>query len=140
MAAVNAVAAKVNAMPLDQIADNVHQATQRLARLSNSPKITDSLEHLDEATANVAQVTRAAKAQVGPILAELRQVAGEAQSTMAAARSLVSHSPLGPSRPDTAGLGSTLYELSRAARSLRELADYLDRHPEALLRGKDSAG
>ena len=33
-------------------------------------------------------------------------------------------------------LGSTLQEVSRAARSLRVLADYLERHPEALIRGK----
>ncbi len=32
----------------------------------------------------------------------------------------------------------TLIELAEAARSLRVLADYLDRHPEALLRGKGS--
>ena len=44
-----------------------------------------------------------------------------------------------PSRTH-AGLGSTLYELNRAARSLRELADYLDRHPEALVRGRGDAG
>ena len=33
-------------------------------------------------------------------------------------------------------LGSTLQEVSCAARSLRVLSDYLERHPEALLRGK----
>jgi paraquat-inducible protein B len=33
-------------------------------------------------------------------------------------------------------LGSTLQEVSRAAQGLRVLADYLERHPEALLRGK----
>ena len=33
-------------------------------------------------------------------------------------------------------LDSTLQEVNRAARSLRVLADYLERHPEALLRGK----
>lgn len=33
-------------------------------------------------------------------------------------------------------LSSTLDEVSRAARSIRVLADYLDQHPEALLRGK----
>jgi paraquat-inducible protein B len=33
-------------------------------------------------------------------------------------------------------LGNTLQEVSRAARSLRVLADYLERHPEALIRGK----
>ena len=31
---------------------------------------------------------------------------------------------------------TTLKELSAAARSIRVWADYLERHPEALLRGK----
>jgi paraquat-inducible protein B len=38
--------------------------------------------------------------------------------------------------PLTQELQDTLRELSDAARSLRVLADYLERHPEALLRGK----
>ena len=33
-------------------------------------------------------------------------------------------------------LTSTLQELSAAARSMRNLTDYLERHPEALFRGK----
>jgi paraquat-inducible protein B len=33
-------------------------------------------------------------------------------------------------------LASTLQEVNRAARALRVLADYLERHPEALIRGK----
>ena len=33
-------------------------------------------------------------------------------------------------------LDSTLEEVSRAARAVRVLADYLSRHPEALIRGK----
>jgi paraquat-inducible protein B len=35
-----------------------------------------------------------------------------------------------------AELGNTLQEVTRAARALRGLADYLERHPEALIRGK----
>ena len=35
-----------------------------------------------------------------------------------------------------AELANTLQEVSRAARSVRVLADYLERHPEALIRGK----
>src|SRR5262245_14710974 len=38
------------------------------------------------------------------------------------------------------GLGNTLDEVSRAARGLRVLADYLERHPESLLRGKPGEG
>jgi paraquat-inducible protein B len=42
-------------------------------------------------------------------------------------------------QPDSvlgAQLGDTLQEVTRAARGLRGLADYLERHPEALIRGK----
>jgi paraquat-inducible protein B len=39
--------------------------------------------------------------------------------------------------PMSQELQATLRELSDAARSLRVLADYLERHPEALLRGKE---
>jgi paraquat-inducible protein B len=136
LSAVNDVAAKIDAMPLDRIAANVHTITEHAAALSASPQVTQSLDHLDQSLANLEQVTKDAKAQTGPMLAELRRVAREAQSTVAAARDVISNSPLGQSQPGTASLGDTFYELSRAARSLRELADYLDRHPEALIRGR----
>jgi paraquat-inducible protein B len=98
------------------------------------------MNRLDESLANVEQITRDAKAQAGPILVELHRVAQEAQSTVTAARNLISNNGAAQARPRTDDLGNTLYELSRAARSLRELADYLDRHPEALLRGKGNPG
>ncbi|HUB47346.1 MAG TPA: MlaD family protein [Acetobacteraceae bacterium] len=140
MASLNAVVAKLDAMPLDQIGDNVHDVTQRLAALSKSPQTQQSLAHLDEALANLKEVTRDARTQVGPLLTDLRHVAVEAQTTVASLQELVSRNDLAASTPGTAGLGGTLYELSRAARSLRELADYLDQHPEALIRGKGDAG
>jgi paraquat-inducible protein B len=42
----------------------------------------------------------------------------------------------GPNSVQVQQLDSTLQEVSRAARSLRVLADYLERHPETLVRGK----
>ncbi|WP_269494177.1 PqiB family protein [Castellaniella sp. S9] len=42
---------------------------------------------------------------------------------------------LGPEAPLLGGLQSTLGELERAARALRTLADYLQAHPQALVRG-----
>jgi paraquat-inducible protein B len=44
---------------------------------------------------------------------------------------------IGPNAALTAELSSTLEEVSRAATSLRVLADFLERHPEALIRGKE---
>ena len=43
---------------------------------------------------------------------------------------------LGKDAPAQQELRDALQELTRAARSLRVLTDYLERHPESLLRGK----
>jgi paraquat-inducible protein B len=140
IASVSDVGAKLDAMPLDQIADDVHRTIQKLAALSNSPQLTNSLEHLDRSLANVDQVTREVRGQTGPILARLRIVAAEAQNAVASARSLLASNGAVQNQPETTGLGNALYELSQAARSLRELADFLDRHPGALLRGRSDNG
>ena len=41
-----------------------------------------------------------------------------------------------PNSPAAVNLNSALEELSAAARSIRILADYLERHPESLVHGK----
>jgi paraquat-inducible protein B len=64
-------------------------------------------------------------------LVELDATLGSAKRTLSSADQLIA-----PESPLSAGLDSTLGEVSRAARALRGLADYLERHPEALLRGK----
>jgi paraquat-inducible protein B len=43
---------------------------------------------------------------------------------------------VGKRSPTRADLENTLKELAGAARSLRVLADYLEQHPDALLKGK----
>jgi paraquat-inducible protein B len=65
-------------------------------------------------------------------------VAPEAKATLAAARTAL-QSANSTLRPDSAiaqSTADTMRELSRTAVSFRVLADYLERHPEALLRGK----
>ena len=64
---------------------------------------------------------------------QAKQMLEAAQRAMDSAnRSLAEDSPL------QNGLTGTLEELRRASQSLRSLADYLQRHPEALLRGKSA--
>jgi paraquat-inducible protein B len=139
MASVGEITGKVNQIPLDAIGQDVQRTMANAARLSSSPELTESIHHLDESLANIQEMSRQARAQVGPFLAEVHRAAKEAESTLASAKSLMGSS-LGQGQPQSAGLPQTLYELERAARSLRELADYLDRHPESLLRGKGTNG
>lgn len=45
---------------------------------------------------------------------------------------------LGPDAPLIGSVGDSLSELTRAARALRQLADYLQTHPESLVRGRST--
>ena len=53
------------------------------------------------------------------------------EKTLADARGVIS-----PDSPLVVELEDTLKEISAMSRSIRELADYLEQHPETLIRGK----
>ncbi|MBV9750089.1 MAG: MCE family protein [Acetobacteraceae bacterium] len=139
IAGASDVVAKIDALPLPQIAASVREATERLAQLSRSPELTNSLRHLDRSLANAEQITGEARGRVAPILAELHRTVQEADSALASAQRVLGSGAVAPT-PETAGLPGTLYEFKRAAQSLREFTDFLDRHPEALIQGRGSRG
>jgi paraquat-inducible protein B len=70
-------------------------------------------------------------ADIKPVLDDLDQTLIEAQQTLAVAKT-----QLRGDSEQAYKLGNTLDELERAAASVAEFFDYLERHPEALLRGK----
>lgn len=71
-------------------------------------------------------------------MAELDRVLVSARGTLDSGKKTLDNAGnlIGPDSELSAELSSSLGEVSRAARSLRVLADYLERHPEALIRGK----
>jgi paraquat-inducible protein B len=72
------------------------------------------------------------------IAQDLRKTIVELDKTLASVRTTVDNADklIQPDSLLGAELGSTLDEVKRAARGLRVLVDYLERHPEALIRGK----
>lgn len=85
--------------------------------------LNDSLKHLDGVLAQFND-------ELAP---EAKATLQQAQKTLDSAGDMLSNgSPL------QHNLGQTLIQLQRAARSLRVLGDYLSRHPEALLRGRQN--
>jgi paraquat-inducible protein B len=137
MTAMNRVVGKLGALPLDQIANNVREITGRLAALSRSPQLTASLDRLNQSIANVEHLTATASAEVPELVTELRRVASQASATVAQARAVLNNqSGVTTTGVQTAGLQQTLYELSQAARAVRQLADMIDRNPTVLIRGK----
>jgi paraquat-inducible protein B len=132
------VANKVDRLPLTAIADNVHESTRRIAAIVNSPAIPRMIRHAGDSVANVDALTADARAQLPQTIRSARKSVEEAQATLTSAQALLSNNPLAASQPETAEVPQALYEVSRAARSLRELSDFLDRHPDALIIGRNA--
>ena len=128
----SAILDKVNAVPIAQIGENVRRLTAHLDALTGSPKVKDSLDHLDSTLNQVDAMVRQVKPQVGPLVAKLNTAADQLNQTAAAANGVLS----GDGAAQGASLPGAIRELTDAARSIRSLTDYLGRHPEAVLKGK----
>jgi paraquat-inducible protein B len=113
------IAQKIEKLPLEEIAGDARKALQSLdTALKNADKM-------------VKQVDGAVVPEVKGALEDVRKTLDEFRKTLAGAKQTLS-----PDAPLQHDMRETMRELSRAAQSLRGLADYLDRNPEALIRGK----
>ncbi len=125
--------------PLREIGDNLRTTTEHIKALSSAPQLQESLVHLDHALKQVDRTLRIAGPKVAPTLQSvqdtvesLQATAGELDRTVRAARTLLGDTPAAPD----GSLEPTLLHISEAARAIRTLADYLDAHPESLIRGR----
>ena len=121
---------RIKKVPIKRITQNVLQITQHVAALTASPKLKDAIVQLDAALRQIHQTTAKAGPQIGPLIARLRRAAADLESTTRSANRLMSGTAT------QTGLTDTAQEIKEAARAVRALANYLDRHPGALIRGR----
>jgi paraquat-inducible protein B len=124
---------RINKVPIEQIAQNALDATHHIEQLTSSPKLKDAIAQLDAALKQIRGTVAKAGPQIPPLVKRLRRAAADLQDTARSARQLMS----GTATQN--GLANTVQEITQAARAVRSLADYLDRHPEALIRGRTGA-
>ena len=107
--------------------------TQNPVRL---PTILGELEALEATVVKI--IKKLDKLPVEAIGNDVAKVLVEFDQTLVGARRAIDDAgkAIEPNSPLRADLSNTLEEVSRAARALRVLMDYLERHPEALVRGK----
>jgi paraquat-inducible protein B len=109
---VGSIAKKLDKVPLDQITD----------------RLMATMATLDDTLKNADRLVRQIDGTIAPQISDTLK---EAQGAMKNAKEV-----LGQDAPLQSDLSATLLELSRAAKSVNALVDYLERHPEALLWGK----
>jgi paraquat-inducible protein B len=100
------------------------------------PTIPGELEALEASVVNI--VKKLEKLPLEDIGEDVKKALVDLRGTLAAGtRTLDSaDKTIAPNSALSNNLNETLGEVSRAARAIRVLADYLERHPESLLRGK----
>ena len=139
MAAVGAVAGKLERFPLDEIGSNLNADLASINGVVGGPELKDALGSLSGALGQVQELVRKADDGATPLLRRLPEIASNLDQAVRRASSAVGSIERGYGGDSSFNrqLDRTLQQVNDAARSIRLLADFLDRHPEALIRGRD---
>ncbi|MEA2084311.1 MAG: MlaD family protein [Thermodesulfobacteriota bacterium] len=135
----------VNSPDTADIMPNLNSAIKNVQNLVQdidnqiTPGLGDTIDNMNATVLGLRKVLQNIDSQVTPLISNIdeavqvgRDAFSQTEQTLQAAQiAIFENSPL---REE---LMETLESLSATARSLKVLADYLGRHPEALLKGKD---
>ena len=162
--ALSVFADEVSKLPLADIAENMNTLLENANTLITSTDLNSSLTNLNETINRYREVADTFNNEIKPVAIEFKQTMDEyekfaknlndtvpklvtsmEQRFEGLEKVLTETQQLVASVEHTYGqdsevqfqLNQTLEELSKAAHSIRLLTDYLERHPEALIYGKD---
>ena len=148
-ATVTELLERLDGLPLEDIASGVANAVQGVENLVNAPELLQAVRTLDETLKELRALVRTMDADVMPelkrtlvttnrTLAAAERTLGTAERTLGTADRTMSTAgeAISQDSPLRYNLETTLGELAAAARYIRLLAEYLERHPNALIYGK----
>jgi paraquat-inducible protein B len=148
-AKLTSIVAKLDKLPLEAIGNDLKQAlasvdqvltsADKLVARADDKLIPELNATLEEARRALATVDAVLKNQLNTTLGEVNSLLEEARRALATANTVLQNTDatlLGKDAPGQLELREALQEAARAMRSISGLADYLERHPESLLRGK----
>lgn len=107
------IVAKIDGIPFDEIGSNLRKT------------LDGADDFLTQVRSELAPEAQKTLEDVRKTLEETKNTIGDINSSLAS-----------PDSPLQLNAGQTLEQMDRAARSLRNLSDYLQRHPDSLIRGK----
>jgi paraquat-inducible protein B len=131
---------------LSEVQSQVAEIVQKMSKVPFEEIGTNLAATLGQANAAIAQLTPEARkalaeasAAIGQLTPEAKKALSEVERTLARAQASLDSldkNVTNPNAPLQRNVEETMEELHRAAQSLRILSDYLQLHPESLLRGK----
>jgi paraquat-inducible protein B len=159
----------LESLPVREIAKNLNDTLEAVEKLVKSIDARKTMQTIDSAIQDVRVLVQHVNEKIDPLVesfsktssaaeatlnetketmtaarGNLKDLSEKAKVTLESAQAALKQSEVtlqaysGDSRLVTE-LNKTLAELSATSRSIRQLSDYLERHPESLLRGKAGA-
>lgn len=113
---------------MPQIMADLQQTADEIAKMVSGPEVKDAVTNVSALSQNLQALSSSMNEQLPPMIADLRSMTARADETMKVLTA--SEASL---RTD---LTRALQEFALALRSVRSLTAYLERHPEAFLKGK----
>ncbi len=129
---------KLKRLPLDEMGEHLLKVSEGMDRLVNNPDLRQGAEDLGRAVQQLNAFMETLNGKAPDLMNELARLSNAAQQMLKQAER--AFLVLEKSASDQGSVGGelvkTMRELDAAARAVRGVAEYLERHPEALLQGK----
>ncbi len=120
---------KLENLPIEEIGVGIQNTVLGAERLVNSQELKTTLNSLNRTLSDVQSLVGALKSETGPQIGDTLQ---DAQQLIQSADNMLKNGS--PLQHEIQGV---LKEISRAARSIRNAAETLERHPDAFIYGKE---
>ncbi len=136
---------QLDKVQLDQLVTTATQALAALRDLAASQDLKDSIvslketgQNLDKTSDSIRVLTAHLDRQIGPMTASIQLTAKNADATFKQTQDTLGRldETLRPDAPLLYQANHTLIDLGEAARAIRHLAEYLERNPDAIVRGR----
>ncbi|MGF1451191.1 MAG: MlaD family protein [Opitutales bacterium] len=136
------VNAKVRQLDVNAINREVVMTLEQVRVLVEDPALSEVGPNLNDALKQVQSLTTKVDANIDPLMADLSVSLEQARTTLREAELLLAdlNASAGTANsPLQRNLNRSLEEVAAAARSLNQLANYLERNPSALLTGRNAS-
>ena len=130
-ARVNQILSKLERVPIEKIGKDLGDTLANVKRLSESKELLEAVQALNATLQETRQLVQNLDSKVTPAITSTLD---QAQKTLVSVEGT-----LGRDAPLQHEMRQAIKELGEAARAVRILTDYLERHPEALIYGKGKA-
>lgn len=129
---------QIQALDFKAINDNLVSITSDVRSLTSNEKLTNSIDHLDDALAGMDLLTQKANQKIDPLMEDFAAALRQASFSMAKIDEATSDlaKVTNPRAPTLLRIQNVLEEVERTSRSIKDFANDLKRNPDALLRGK----